>query len=54
MMRKNRELVPGCWSLVSETERLLATSLREEGWYFQHSGVCRRVELLGWSVKVKI
>ena len=53
-MSKNRELVPGSWSLVSETERVLATGLREEGWYFQHSSVCRRVELLGRSVKVKI
>ena len=54
MMSKNRELVPGSWSLVSETESVLATGLRGEGWYFQHSGVCRGVRLLGRSAKVKI
>ena len=46
----NRKLVPDSWSLV--TERALTTGLCVEGWYSEHSGVCRRVELPGRSVKV--
>ena len=51
MADRNRELVPGSWSLVRE--RALPTGLTVEGWYSEHSGVCRRAELLGRSVKVK-
>ena len=39
------------WSLVRE--RALTTGLCSEGWYSEHSGVCRRAELQGRSVKVK-
>ena len=48
---RNRELVPDNRNLVRE--RALTTELCSEGWYFGHSGVCRRVELPGRSVKVK-
>ena len=51
MADRNRELVPGSWSLVRE--RALPTGLTVEGWYSEHSGVCRRAKLLGRSVKVK-
>ena len=51
MADRNRELVPGSWSPVRE--RALPTGLTVEGWYSEHSGVCRRAELLGRSVKVK-
>ena len=51
MTDRNRELVPNNWSLVRE--RALTTGLCSEGWYSEHSGVCRRVELPGRSVKVK-
>ena len=48
---RNRELVPDNWSLVRG--RALTTGLCSEGWYSEHSGVCRRAELPGGSVKVK-
>ena len=51
MADRNRELVLDNWSQVRE--RVLTTGLCSEGWYFEHSGVCRRAELLGRSVKVK-
>ena len=52
MTGKKRELVPDNWSLVRE--RALTTgSLCSEGWYSEHSGVCRRAELPGRSVKMK-
>ena len=51
MTDRNRELVPDNWSLVGE--RALTTGLCSEGWYSEHSGVCRRAELTGRSVKVK-
>ena len=51
MVDRNRELVPDNWSLVRE--RALTTGLCSEGWYSEHSGVCRRAELPGGSVKVK-
>ena len=51
MADRNRELVPDNWSLVRE--RALTTGLCSEGWYSEHSGVCRRAELPGGSVKVK-
>ena len=51
MADRNRELVPSNWSLVRE--RALTTGLCLEGWYSEHSGVCRRGELPGRSVKVK-
>ena len=51
MADKNRELVPDNWSLVRE--RALTTGLCSEGWHSEHSGVCRRAELPGRSVKVK-
>ena len=47
----NRELVPDNRSLVRE--RALTTGLCSERWYSEHSGVCRRAELPGRSVKVK-
>ena len=47
----NRELVADNWSLARE--RSLTTGLCSEGWYSEHSGVCRRAELPGGSVKVK-
>ena len=37
------ELVPDKWSLVRE--RALTTGLRSEGWYSEHSGVCRRADV---------
>ena len=51
MADRNRELVPDNWSLVRE--RALTTGLCSEGWYSEHTGVCRRAELPGGSVKVK-
>ena len=39
MTDRNRELVPDNWSLVRE--RALTTGLCSEGWYSEHSGVCR-------------
>ena len=50
MANRNRELVLDNWSLV--TERVLTTGFCSEGWYSEHSGVCRRAELPGRSVKV--
>ena len=41
-MDRNRELVPDNWNLVRE--RALITGLCLEGWYSEHSGVCRRVD----------
>ena len=51
MVDRNRELVPDKWSLVREGA--LTTGLCSEGWYSKHSGVCRRTELPGRSVKMK-
>ena len=51
MADRNRELVPDNWSLVRE--RALTAGLCLGGWYSEHSGVCRRAELLGRNVKVK-
>ena len=51
MADRNRELVPDNWNLVRE--RALTTGLCAEGWYSEHSGVCRRAELPGGSVKTK-
>ena len=51
MADRNRELVPDNWSLVRE--RALTIGLCSEGWYSEHSGVCRRAELPGGSVKVR-
>ena len=51
MAYRNRELVPDIWSLVRE--KALTTGLCSEGWYSEHSGVCRRADLPGRSVKVK-
>ena len=53
MADRNRELVPDNWSLVRERELQLTTGLCSEGWYSEHSGVCRRAEMQGGSVKVK-
>ena len=39
MADRNRELVPDNWSLARE--RALTTGLCSEGWYSEHSGVCR-------------
>ena len=51
MVDRNRELVPDNQSLVRE--RAPTTGLCSEEWYSEHSGVCRKVELPGGSVKVK-
>ena len=51
MAERNRELVPDNWSLVRE--KAMTTGLCSEAWYSEHSGVCRRAELLGRRVKVK-
>ena len=51
MADRNRELVPDIWMLVRE--RALTTGLSSEGWYSEHSGVCRRTELPGGSIKMK-
>ena len=51
MADRNRELVPNNWGLVRE--RALTIGLCSEGWYSEHSGVCRRAELAGRSVTVK-
>ena len=51
-MDRNLELVPGSWSL--ERETVLATGLSVGAWRYEHTGICRRVELLGRSVKVKV
>ena len=45
MMHRNRQLVPGSWSLVKEIEQ--TTEPGAEGWYSEHSGVCRMVEASG-------
>ena len=42
MADRNGELVPEYWSLVREGA--LTTGLCSEGWYSEHSGVCRRAE----------
>ena len=51
MTDRNRKLVPDNWSLVRE--RALTTGLCSEGWYSEHSAVCRRVLLacftLSWE-----
>ena len=52
MTDTNRELVPDNGSLVRE--RMLTTGLCVEGWYSEQAGVCRRAELPGSSVKVKV
>ena len=52
MLGRNGEFVPGGWSLVRE--RVLTTGPSVEGQYSECSGVCRTVELLGRSVKVKM
>ena len=51
MTDRNRELVPDNWSLVRK--RALTTEFCSEGRYSEHSGVCRRAELSGRSVKLK-
>ena len=51
MEDRNRELVPDNWNLVRE--KALTTGLCSEGWYSEHSGVRRRAELPGESVKLK-
>ena len=51
MADRNRELVPDNSSLVRE--RALTTGLCSEGWCSEYSGICRRAELPGMSVKVK-
>ena len=51
MMDRNGELVPNSCNLVRE--RVLTTGLSADGWYSKRSGVCRRAELPGRSVKVK-
>ena len=50
-MDRNRELVPDSWSLVRESA--MTTGLCSEGQHSEQSGVCRRAELPGRSVKVK-
>ena len=50
---ETRGLVPDNWTLHMVSKRALTTGLCLEGWYSEHSGVCRRSELLGKSVKVK-
>ena len=45
MTDRNRELEPG--------KRKSADHWTAERWGFEHSGVCRRAELPGRSVKVK-
>ena len=52
MADRNRELAPDNWSLVRE--RSMTAGLCSEGWYSEHSGVCRRAELPGRIVKVKV
>ena len=47
MTDRNRELVP------DNTKPGKKKRLCSEGWYSEHSGVCRRAELPGRSVKVK-
>ena len=39
MTDRNRELVPGGWSLVRK--RVLTAGLSVEWWYSEHTGVCR-------------
>ena len=51
MTERNRALVACCWSLVRE--RAVTTGLSAEGWHSEYSGVCRRTEMPGRSVKVK-
>ena len=55
MADRNRELVPDNFLRSLVRERVLTTGLCTEGWYSEHSGVCRRAELpgSGRSVKVK-
>ena len=49
MADRNRELVPDNWSLVRE--RVLTTGLCSEGWYSEHSDVCRRAKAAGKECK---
>ena len=49
MTDRNGELVPDNWSLVRE--RALTTGLCLEGWYSEHSGVCRRSGAAGKECK---
>ena len=52
MADRNRELVPDNCSLVRK--RTMTIGLCSEGWYSEHSGVYRRAELPGGSVKVDL
>ena len=47
---RDKELVPDNWSVVRVRE--LTTGLCSKRGYSQHSGVCRRTEFPGRSVKV--
>jgi len=52
MVDRNTQTGVGCsrWSLVKrkkEKKRVLTTGLSAEGWYSEHSDVCRRAELPG-------
>ena len=42
MTDRNSELAPDNWSLLREGT--LTAGLCSEGWYSEHSGVCRRTE----------
>ena len=54
MTDRNNTLIPDGWSL--ETEGALTTGLCLEGWYSEHPGVCRKVELENdfdhWQVRL--
>ena len=49
MTDRNRELAPGSWSLVRE--RVLTSGLYSEGWYSEHSHVCRREDCREFECK---
>ena len=48
---RSKEMVADKWSLVRE--RALTTGICSEGWCSEHSGVYRRAELPGRSLKMK-
>ena len=50
MKDRNKELVPHSWRLVRKIA--LTKGLCSEGWHSEHSGICKRAELPGRSVKV--
>ena len=54
MVDRNRELVAGSRSLAVVRERALNSVQKDGNRYSEYSGGCRKVELPGRSVEVKV